>query len=294
MRTVPYKQVVEEAFELAGIPSTEVNEAEAAGLTTHVNRRMRKGWEFFPWPETMETEERFFRDAWSSSIGYAAGDEVRYVVDGEVRYFEALLSMSDIAVLPGTNESAWGPVGDDFERYVEWEQTGLPPLGTVYDVFAGNPRTRRYVVGVGYETTARGVELPPGMVLGPSVWVRYQRRAPRVSASTYDVLRSYAVDDLVYQPEDGHAYRCVLAAPPGNSPEVAPERWEQVGFPHVLAHYCAVGAYVDHLRPEGQEEKAVMGEGAAAAILAEEIEKAEGQSNQGRRMHVQGRAAAHC
>ncbi|RME72852.1 MAG: hypothetical protein D6781_01585 [Verrucomicrobia bacterium] len=246
MRQVTYRSVLEEAFGLLGLTLEEAATNEVTEMTTHVNRRLRLGWEYFPWPELMRLEPRA-----------KAGD----------------------------GSAGW---------YIPWEASGSEPLGEVFGVYTGDPRTSPTVSEVGYGLSDRGVELLPGQV-PETPWVSYRLRPVRMTAAQIDGTRGFAAGELGYYAADGNVYQAgASGAAVGATPDSDPAAWTLVPFPALLAPYVAYGAYVDFLKGDRAQEKAKLSESDAQALLDEEILKIVGQQNQrARGWNVRQRAAPH-
>jgi hypothetical protein len=274
MRSVTLKEVVEEALGLLGIPAEDASTQDWAMLVAHVNRRLRKAWESFAWPELCRQEERYWRDAYSGAVTYVAGDEVRETVNGEIEYFRRMADAAPGSE-PVSDTDVWEPVGADFERYVAWEQAGQTAMGEVLDVWVRNPRTLATARPVDWESSSRGIEVPPYVTAGVSVWVKYRLRPVRMTAEVYQSSVALAAGVKRYLPETGRVYETLTSVAAGEDPQSTPAKWAEVEMPYIFAHYCAVGAYRDQLKADGRQDTAAMEERDVFDLLLDEIDKIE-------------------
>lgn len=287
MRTVPYRTVLHEALDLLGVVPAEAAVEQAQSVTRAVNRRLRAAWEAFDWPELVRTEERYFRAEYDAAATYASGDEVWWTDGaGDTAYYRATGATTGN---DPDDEDFWELPGDDFERWIGWEQAGETAIGEALDIYAANPATSRTPREIPYLVTWRGLEIVPGTATPASVWVRYRLRPVEMTATEYDATEAYAAGEAVYFTDDGRVYEAVEEVSALASPSVDPGSWLERRFPYILAHAVALGAYADVLRVEGQSERAAIEERAASGALMAEVEKIEAQQHQARRWGVQTR-----
>lgn len=83
MVTVDYSEVLEGVCDLVGIGAGEILTVDANRIRRLVNKRLRTAWEWRFWPDTVKTQQRWFRDLYDSSDTYAQGDEVFDVLTGK-------------------------------------------------------------------------------------------------------------------------------------------------------------------------------------------------------------------
>lgn len=278
MRTVTFKSVLDRALRLCGIPVADAQTDDVAMLTEFINVRLRLAWEAYTWPDAQRIEQRFYRAAYDNAATYAEDDEVYYAT--EDAYYRAIDATT--GNLP-TDTDYWEAADDDLERYVDWEQTGETAIGAVWALWSANPRLSRTAAQVGYSLSERGVEVLTDANVGSSVWVEYGVRAPEMTDAVYDTTEAYAVGDRVYFATDGKCYECISTASAGDTPATDVDKWTEVEFPYILAAYCALGAYRDMLKPDGQTARARLEEGDVEGLLLAEIDKIEAVQGQRRR-----------
>src|SRR5262245_17675356 len=107
MRTIAYSDVLQKAAEASGRVFADLSAEEGGLLKGFIGTRLRQMWEKWPWPELMETEQRTFRDAWSSATTYAATTEVHYRAGKH--YYQSLraANTNHAPEISGVENSAW-------------------------------------------------------------------------------------------------------------------------------------------------------------------------------------------
>lgn len=290
MRTIAQSQVMASAFELMGESFADAQEERVVALVAHLNRRVRQGWEAYPWPELCRIEERFFAALYDNAIAYVAGDVVRYTPPGEaLGYYRALGATT--GNVP-TDTAWWELVGSEWVPTVGFEQDGEEPIGECLQAWSADPRISRRAFEVPFVVTDRGIEFWRTPMA--SVWLRYRLRPSTYSARVWDATRSEVPGALVYYVDsvtgDGDTWRCVAAAAAGESPATHPAKWEKIAFPYVLATFASFGAFRDLLKSDGQTDKSLVEEREVRAHLEDAIEQIESQQSQGRGFRVATRA----
>lgn len=211
---------------------TTTQKAKIAELVTD---RVLVAWEHAFWQETMEVEQREYRETWTLAGAYNTGDEVYY--DGS--YYVSLLD-SNSGNLPDAAASTWWEaVGDDFIRYVLFEQpdeTIIHRIDCNAAVFDHDPRVYRdagrmeHVRLFDDRIVVEDAEAPV------QPWIRFQTVPPEFSWTDWAAGTAYAIGDLVYVSSTGHTYKALLTST-GKDPVSETTYWEEVGFPHFLLRY---------------------------------------------------------
>jgi hypothetical protein len=289
MRTVTYETVLLEAADVAGLADvaaiSDLNIEEVSTLNRHANRWLRRAWEYFAWPELMRTEERYFRAPYDNAATYAIGDEVWYAAASA--YYVATAATT--GNLP-TDTDYWEEA-TSLQRYVAYEQEDETALGEVLAVWNVDPRANRYAVQLPTRRSSRGVEIPPAVTTGNSVWVEYRLRPVQMNANTWLAASTYAAGQEVYFATDGRCYECLSATSAGESPSTAPAKWSEIEFPYIFQHVVAAGAARGLLKTDGQHAKARGENSDVAALLDEEVGKIVSQEGVRPQVHVGVRAA---
>ena len=98
MQSVTFKSVLGGVSHRMGLAPDNLLAVEKASFAEFIESRVRQGWEFYPWPETMKVEERQFRPDYGSGTTYP---NAAYAVDSsqvywpqENKYYQALKSTS--------------------------------------------------------------------------------------------------------------------------------------------------------------------------------------------------------
>lgn len=256
METLSYKQCRDLWCDLVEKDVDTVNTAELAKFERAFNRALRRGWEWWWWPELMLSETRYFRAEWSAT-SYAAGAEVYHASTD--KYWCALTSCA-AGDVPGADATKWAEI-TDLDAYVAYEQSGQTELGTVREIWTGNPRTDRTARPLQWEYDERGVTITSSTV-PTSVWLNFRKRCPQWRGATYDAASGVAEGLTRYYAStsegfDGDFWTTVATAIAGESPESTPAKWAKVAIPTFLADFGIHGAKIAQLEGDGQLEKAL-------------------------------------
>jgi hypothetical protein len=244
MKTVTLKSAIWGTARRLGLsPETADLDAEtAARICEALERWVRKGVEHELWPELLVCEERYYRATWDASTTYATGDIVWSAV-GE-GYYTALQASTNKE--PSTETTYWEEA-EDWERYVELEQTGETEIGSVEGVYERNPWTTRYPGRLDFELTGKGVY--PSDLAGDTIWIVFRVAAPKFSVTDWSSATTYAAGELVYLAATGECYKA-LAASTNRNPSSETAYWSKVDFPAFLADYAILGATGDLMESE--------------------------------------------
>jgi hypothetical protein len=92
MLTVDFQDILENAAGFCGLDRDNLAASEFADLRNLANNRLRYAWAFRPWDDLERTEERFFRDIWTTG-DVTAGDELYHF--GAEKYVVALVNSTN-------------------------------------------------------------------------------------------------------------------------------------------------------------------------------------------------------
>lgn len=265
MQRVSFHSVLREAAGLAGFTLGQLSATPKTQFKTFISRRGQEAWEHAWWNQLMHAELRYYRDAYDAGTAYAEDDEVYYATDG--KYYAALQSTTGHAP---TDATYWEEI-TELDAYIELEQAGLEPIGTVRQLSEDNPLE----VAVPRVTPFRllGTRI---QVLGEhvpdSIYVWFREPAPTWLGDDFDATATYAAGQIVYYEGDGVDYEgdfweCLTATTAGQDPEDTPASWERVAFPAWLRRPVAHAAYADWLRQDGAPELARLADEEAHLLL---------------------------
>jgi hypothetical protein len=253
MRWCAIKEVFHAIERMKGLDplTVTISATERARVCELVNERMIEGWENAFWPELMKVEQRWYREVWSSTEAYAEDDEVcREGTDGEGRYYRSKGDgNTNHDPLTDTTETYWEDVTLTMRRTIDFEQRGESVIGKVDTkraIFSRDirvhPTTRPIQEVHLYEASI----LVEGSDSPAHPWVRFLPPAPEFSWTDWDVAAGYAIGDVAYYGDTGHAYRALLAST-GKNPEQETDYWEAVYFPRFLKGFVVHAVRADDL-----------------------------------------------
>lgn len=269
MRAVTFKSVLwGVALRLGLDPQVNLQKNQAAAITEYINTHVRRGWEYFAWPELVTVEERRYRPDYDALVAYDKGDEVW---DPSTEHYYVAVAAG--TGQPVTDADSW-KLQSTLNRYVSLDQPGQTPIGEVLGVYERNPNLNRAAGVLPYTLSEHGLQM---RVDAPdSVWVQFRRLPPEFTAADWSSTADYATGDRVYLAGTGECYEA-LSSSTNKDPSAEAESWQRLLFPRVLSDYVKYAAYADALREDGQADKARMEEKRAQIRLEDEIEKVVGQ-----------------
>lgn len=74
MRTIPYSSLERGLAAIAGIDSENLLAHEKAQFAEYINDASKYIWDYYPWPESVRVEERYFRPEYSRTTGFLTVD----------------------------------------------------------------------------------------------------------------------------------------------------------------------------------------------------------------------------
>lgn len=113
MQTAKFKSVLDGVSHRMGLDPDNLLAVEKASFAEFIGSRVRQGWEYYPWPETMKIEQRQFRPDYASGTTYTNAasdvDSSQVYWPQENKYYQALKSTSGNAPTDsaGTVNSQW-------------------------------------------------------------------------------------------------------------------------------------------------------------------------------------------
>lgn len=273
MRTTSYADLLSHTTALAGLSdptSTQLATGTNLALKRFIQRRVRQCWEMAWWPETMRSQERFYRADYAAGTAYVATDEVYYPTTG--LYYRALTSTTGNAP---TDATKWEESPTDFDPYISLTQTGKDAIGKVRFVGLDDPLATIPPRSVAWQLTTLGIE-PLGSTVAVSVYVWFQLPAPLLTGTDYASGTAYSAGATIYYSSatagyEGDFYTCLTATSAGQTPETHSAKWEKQAIPSAIYDAVAHYATADYLRSSGQREAAPLEESAADAALARAI-----------------------
>jgi hypothetical protein len=281
MRTIPYIDVFNGVVNRHGLdPLARIPQTKSRAIVRHINRRVRCGLRYWDWPEWNITEERAFRQTWSSTRQFkivgenALPDEVFYIktpTDEPVaNYFRVKTDAPGdppvgtapiwpVPVDPNPLDPYWEQIVP-LDTYVALDQTCKKPMGMVLGVYGLNPRLNplyEYSCPLDYRASEKGIDVCDP--IGPTVFVWYQIPVPIFTIIPWISGKSYSRGNIVFDPETGDCFRCITQTTTSSVTDAA--SWTRQPFPEALASYVEAGAFADSLgelpQGEGQPNPAV-------------------------------------
>jgi hypothetical protein len=271
MDRVPFNSVLREAAGLAGFTLEQLTATAKTQLRTFINRQAASAWEHAWWNQLMHAEERFYRPAYDASTTYAEDDEVYYATTG--LYYRATAAGS--AHVP-TDTNYWEEI-TDLTAYIELEQDGEEPIGTVRLISQDDPSEVADPRPLRFRLIASRIYVL-GDPVPDSVYVWFRESVPSWLGDDFDAAVTYEADEIVYFEGTtadfvGDFWKCTVGTLAGESPESAPTKWERVEFPAWLQIPVAQAAYADWLRQDGNPEAARIEAGVALQYLLKAVHR---------------------
>lgn len=226
------------------------------------------------WPFLMRVEQRQYRPSYDAATAYSAGAEVYY----SSAYYRSMAD-ANTGTTPGTDETKWLEVteitNDDvdgyvWDPYIEWAQSGeteIPENGIEVDefMFFESPSANKWarpVREIREDSTGIHAVADKHPVLP---WIRFRPAAPKFTGVAYDDTVEYSAGEAVYDSATGECYKSLTDENAGNAlTETA--HWEKQLFPTVFMQVIRLHARAERLHVRGEDDKAVIYEGRAAAM----------------------------
>ena len=120
MQITKFRDVLNGVARRFGLDPDNLLAGETADFAEFIQSRVREGWEFYPWPETIKIEERQFRPDYASGTGYSNAasdvDSSQVYWAQENKYYQALKSTTGNAPTDasGTINAQWAELGSTY------------------------------------------------------------------------------------------------------------------------------------------------------------------------------------
>ena len=88
MEVITYSDLLRHVVSYSQRVYSELNTDDAEAISVYLDTRLKLIWEFYPWPDLVRVEKRYYRPLYAAATTYAAGDEVYYPT--EEKYYQAL------------------------------------------------------------------------------------------------------------------------------------------------------------------------------------------------------------
>jgi len=273
MRAITASKVIQGAVELTGRLFTKLSNDELPVFIGSFNRNLRTIWETEFWPSLMVTEERYFRDVWSSG-SYASNAEVYH--SGTDAYYKNTSGGSTSGV-PGTS-SDWSQI-KEFSPYISFTQTGKTEIGQVYKITSADPREK-----LNYDTvefTQKDDQVIVNYPRQNSYWVEFRQRAPIIKAEKWSASVTYSAGDQVYYTSSGQTggdFYDALSSNTNSAPSSVNANWAKVNVPYIFGPYLEHSIAADILLIDEKLEFAGIQMRAKDRALEAEMMRAKNQS----------------
>ena len=273
MRSITASKVIQGAVELTGRLFTKLSNDELPVFIGSFNRNLRTIWETEFWPSLMVTEERYFRDVWSSG-SYASNAEVYH--SGTDAYYKNTSGGSTSGV-PGTS-SDWRQI-KEFSPYISFTQTGKTEIGQVYKITSADPREK-----LNYDTvefTQKDDQVIVNCPRQNSYWVEFRQRAPIIKAEKWSASVTYSAGDQVYYTSSGQTggdFYDALSSNTNSAPSSVNANWAKVNVPYIFGPYLEHSIAADILLIDEKLEFAGIQMRAKDRALEAEMMRAKNQS----------------
>ena len=135
MEVITYSDLVRHVVSYSQRVYSELNDDDAEAISVYLTTRLKLIWEFYPWPDLVRVEKRYYRPLYAAATTYAAGAEVYYPT--EEKYYQALKSTQGNAptVLTHWAESKQNYSPDTWvtgTAYAVGDTVEYPPDGLYY------------------------------------------------------------------------------------------------------------------------------------------------------------------
>lgn len=269
MRSVPFRTILEDTLGTAGYPYDEASQTQLDMAARFINRHVRKGWEWGPWPEWTRAEYRPFADNYYATVQYGVGAVVWY--DAESKYYQA--SAITQGNLP-TDTNYWAEYTLE-NHYIAFRQYYQNVINRVWGVYKYNPYTKLPVQQYTYAAKLSTDGIFVQNCSASKVWVLFSDIPSTYSAKVFDPSANYSEGDIVYYPgtedEDllparGECFKAIIDSSGSYT-------WQAIPFPAALQDYVVLKAAADMLRYYGNKELALSYDSQAKTQLLDEWDK---------------------
>lgn len=88
MEVITYSDLLRHVVSYSQRVYSELNTDDAEAISVYLDTRLKLIWEFYPWPDLVRVEKRYYRPLYDAALTYDAGYEVYYPT--EEKYYQAL------------------------------------------------------------------------------------------------------------------------------------------------------------------------------------------------------------
>lgn len=223
-------------------------------------------------------------DDWADATAYALADIVRNASNG--RYYQCHTAHTSSGSLDTTKFGILTP----FIRSLSYTQTGETVIGDIKAIYDAHPEyvlnAQRVGGGRGPDFRHRGSY---AQVLGCAnlLYVEFRRRPNVFSGAVRADDETYASGVTRYDEATGDYYTSNTSIAAGESPTLAPSKWDLVEFPEIFAEYVAQSVYAMLTNKEQElPENFNVQRTAGYPLLLQELDKLERQQGQTRQLNV--------
>lgn len=100
MRTIPYSQLERGLAAIAGIDTENLLAHEKAQFAEYINDATKFVWDYYPWPESVRVEKRYFRPEYARTTGF-------FTVDTQNQYYPLSEGNNSVTVLGRDVTEEW-------------------------------------------------------------------------------------------------------------------------------------------------------------------------------------------
>jgi hypothetical protein len=274
MRTVSFRNVLEDVLGIAGYPYDSANQGQLDMAARFINRYVRTFWEWGPWPEWTRAEWRPFANYWYANLTYGPG-EVVYWSDTDKYYTCTAITTAGIQ----PDDTDYFEELTTRDAHLAREQYYQNKIGRMWGVTKRNP----YLYGRGENYTFGFFETTLGFMVPDCkdnrVWALFSDFAPVFAAKPWDAAYAtnpgYASGDLVFYPgtEADHVFPRRGWVYRADYDQNQIQVWIPVDFPQVAQDYVVNKAAADMLRHYNRAELAAGYDQRGDAAILDEWDK---------------------
>lgn len=135
MEVIKYSDLLRHVVSYSQRVYSELNNDDAEAISVYLDTRLKLIWEFYPWPDLVRVEKRYYRALYAAATTYEAGAEVYYPT--EEKYYQALRATTGNAP---TATAYWAEAKQTYSpsdwvtgtAYIVGDTVEYPPDGLYY------------------------------------------------------------------------------------------------------------------------------------------------------------------
>ena len=266
----------------------QIPKPTARAIDRGINRRTRLAWRAWDWPDFSVTEERAYRQTWSSTKQYYRANPISGLPDDvffipAIGYFTVnIIVDSDPPIgtppvtppytqpftysLDGTGNPYY-VLTAPLDAYVSFDQICKLSIGRVIGIYKTNPRLDGFKhSGISFRPTENGIDL--FQVSTPTIFVKHLPAPSKFTHVPFVAGKVYNSGDIVFYDVTGECYLSFVDGHTTSPPN--PGFWRVMYMPEVLSHAVEAGAYADCLRESHPADKELAQVAMQNAQLAEQ------------------------